>query len=179
MNKKLIVFGPFCGEFCYELSWWIPTIRKMKSEKYKDWDAVAVGFDGRKILYEDFTNAYVPYPEELENTLKYPSTFGEHVPGGDIIPDNLHEFTELVANEYKMTQGYDKVEIIDSKYNTNDTHLWSKDWLNNISSKTELLRNLVSEQDLPIVMIDADCMFVKDFYHLLDIFLYNHELQMH
>ena len=122
MNKKLIVFGPFCGEFCYELSWWIPTIRKMKSEKYKDWDAVAVGFDGRKILYEDFTNAYVPYPEELENTLKYPSTFGEHVPGGDIIPDNLHEFTELVANEYKMTQGYDKVEI----YNPDPTGLREK-----------------------------------------------------
>ena len=27
MNKKLIIFGPWCGEFCYELSWWIPEIR--------------------------------------------------------------------------------------------------------------------------------------------------------
>ena len=69
------------------------------------------------------------------------------------------------SNQIVSAEG--DVEIIDSKYNTNDTQLWSKDWLNNISSKTELLRNLVSEQDLPIVMIDADCMFVKDFYHLL------------
>ena len=27
MSKKMVIFGPWCGEFCYELSWWIPEIR--------------------------------------------------------------------------------------------------------------------------------------------------------
>ena len=31
MNNKLIIFGPWCGEFCYELSWWIPEIRKVRN----------------------------------------------------------------------------------------------------------------------------------------------------
>ena len=55
MNKKLLIIGPWCGEFCYELSWWIPEVRKVRKTEFADWDAIAVGFDGRKILYEDFT----------------------------------------------------------------------------------------------------------------------------
>ena len=66
MNNKLIIFGPWCGEFCYELSWWIPEIRKVRNNDFKEWDAIAVGFDGRKVLYEDFTDDYVPYPKEVK-----------------------------------------------------------------------------------------------------------------
>ena len=111
MDKKLIIFGPWCGEFCYELSWWIPEIRKVKNEQFKDWDAIAIGFNGRKVLYEDFTNAYIPYPKEIDDTLMYPATYGEHVAGkGDIIPDNLKEFANSIANHYRK-EGYDQIKI--------------------------------------------------------------------
>jgi len=113
MNKKLIIFGPWCGEFCYELSWWIPEIRKVRNEQCtnKDWDAIAIGFDGRKILYEDFTDAYISYPKEIDDTLMYPATYGEHVTGcGDIIPDNLKQFTSDIALHYQ-SEGYQEIKV--------------------------------------------------------------------
>ena len=61
MNKKLVIFGPWCGEFCYELSWWIPEIRKLRKENFRDYDAFMVGYNGRKVLYEDFIDKYFPY----------------------------------------------------------------------------------------------------------------------
>ena len=111
MNNKLIIFGPWCGEFCYELSWWIPEIRKVKNEQFKDWSAIALGFNGRKILYEDFTDAYISYPKEIDDTLMYPATYGEHIAGkGDIIPDNLKEFANSIADHYRK-EGYNEIKI--------------------------------------------------------------------
>tara|TARA_R110001583_G_scaffold19175_7_gene75339 strand:+ start:221 stop:1213 length:993 start_codon:yes stop_codon:yes gene_type:complete len=111
MNNKLIIFGPWCGEFCYELSWWIPEIRKVRNTDFKDWDAIAIGFDGRKVLYEDFTDGYVSYPKEIDDTLMYPATYGEHISGkGDIIPDNLRGFVGRIANEYQV-MGYDEIKV--------------------------------------------------------------------
>tara|TARA_R100001126_G_scaffold95104_1_gene66528 strand:+ start:82 stop:1071 length:990 start_codon:yes stop_codon:yes gene_type:complete len=111
LSNKLIIFGPWCGEFCYELSWWIPEIRQVRKEQFPDWDAIAIGFDGRKVLYEDFTDAYIPYPKEIDDTLMYPATYGEHVTGkGDIIPDNLKEFASTIANHYQ-TEGYNEIKI--------------------------------------------------------------------
>lgn len=109
MNKKLIIFGPWCGEFCYELSWWIPEIRKRRNEDFKDYDAFMVGFDGRRVLYKDFTDKYFAYPKELEDTLKYPATFGEHINGRDIIPKNLQKYVEEVAKPY-LNQ-YDEISL--------------------------------------------------------------------
>lgn len=111
MSKKLIIFGPWCGEFCYELSWWIPEIRFARNKQFKDYDAIAVGFNGRKVLYEDFTDAYIPYPKEIDDTLMYPATYGEHVAGkGDIIPDNLNNFINLIAQGY-AGEGYTDIQI--------------------------------------------------------------------
>ena len=43
MNNKLVIFGPWCGEFCYELSWWIPEIRKRSKEDFNGYDVFVVG----------------------------------------------------------------------------------------------------------------------------------------
>ena len=111
LDNKLIIFGPWCGEFSYEIKWWIPEIRKVKNEQFKDWDAIAIGFDGRKVLYEDFTDAYISYPKEINDTLTYPATYGEHIAGkGDIIPDNLKEFATNIARHYQE-QGYMDIKI--------------------------------------------------------------------
>ena len=34
----MVIFGPWCGEFCYELSWWVPEIRKVRNTDFKDLD---------------------------------------------------------------------------------------------------------------------------------------------
>ena len=109
MNKKLIIFGPWCGEFCYELSWWIPEIRQRRMQDFTDHDAFAVGFEGRKILYNDFTEKYFAYPAELEDTLKYPATYGEHIGGRDIIPSNLQDYVSQIIDEY--SDQYDEIRV--------------------------------------------------------------------
>lgn len=108
-NKKLVIFGPWCGEFCYELSWWIPEIRKQRYTTYKDHDAIAVSARGRKILYKDFTTGFIGYGNDISDTLKYPATYGEHINGRDIIPDNLQKYVQDLAKEYKHI--YDDVLI--------------------------------------------------------------------
>ena len=108
MNKKLVIFGPWIGEFTYEISWWIPEIRELRNTKYKDFKSIAVSSKGRKILYSDFIDEFIYYPNNLESQRKYPSTKGEHVHYvGDIIPDNFNKFiSELkqkYGNKYQVT----------------------------------------------------------------------------
>ena len=65
MNKKLVIFGPWIGEFTYEISWWIPEIRELRNTKYKDFKSIAVSSKGRKILYSDFIDEFIYYPNNL------------------------------------------------------------------------------------------------------------------
>jgi hypothetical protein len=101
MSDKLIIFGPWCGEFSYEMSWWIPEIRSMRKNKYQSYTSLACGFSGRKALYEDFIDEYIIYPNDIEDQLHYPSCAGEHVNGmGDIMPDFLIKYIEGVRVNY-------------------------------------------------------------------------------
>ena len=87
MKEKVVIFGPWCGEFSYELSWWNPGIRKIRKEDYKDYRAVHIGYKGRRAMYKDFIDDYVSYPKELEQTLNYPAAGGQHVIDvGEVIP---------------------------------------------------------------------------------------------
>lgn len=83
--------------------------------------------------------------------------------------------TGLNLNHKKYLMSFDKVEIINTNTFTEDTSLWSKDWLDNVSLKTKTLKQLCTSEDLPIIMIDVDCMFVKDFFDLIDL---NYDLQI-
>ena len=131
MNQnKLVIFGPWLGEFCYELSWYIPRIRKLRNTTYSGYTAVAVGFDGRKVLYEDFTDAYIPYPVELDNLSMYPSCGGEFRGGSiEIIPDEFKRFVEDIKAAYK-SEGFDEI-IIEypepALYSSNTSNLTSEE----------------------------------------------------
>jgi|TARA_Y100000310_G_scaffold84343_1_gene81169 hypothetical protein len=107
MKDKVIIFGPWCGEFSYELSWWNPGIRKIRKEKYKDYYAVHIGYRGRRAMYKDFIEDYVSYPKELEETLKFPAAGGQHVIDvGEVVPENLKEFMYRVASRYQYKKHY-------------------------------------------------------------------------
>ncbi len=81
----------------------------MRNTEFKDWNAIAIGYDGRKILYEDFTDGYIPYPKEIEDTLLYSATYGQHIEGrGDIIPDNCSDFTRDIAELYYQKDDFEK-----------------------------------------------------------------------
>tara|TARA_Y100000034_G_scaffold34572_1_gene42425 strand:- start:4175 stop:5158 length:984 start_codon:yes stop_codon:yes gene_type:complete len=101
MEKKLIIFGPWVGEFSYEISWWIPEIREIKNKKHPNNMAIACGFEGRKGLYNDFIHEYIPHPIDLENVLKYPSGAGEHIGGRDIMPPIFMEYIRQIELHYQ------------------------------------------------------------------------------
>lgn len=106
MSKKVIIFGPWVGEFSYELSWWNPECRKLRKERFRDYHSVHLGFNGRGVAYKDFIDEYIPHPKELEKTLKFPATYGEHVDGvGDIIPDNFLQYLSGIVDGFK-NKGY-------------------------------------------------------------------------
>jgi hypothetical protein len=94
MSNSLVVFGPWCGEFSYELQWWVPEIRKRRKTDFKDFHAIHVGYEGRSFLYHDFIDDYISYPKDLEKTLKYSNNFAQGLPGGTRIPDNIKLFIE-------------------------------------------------------------------------------------
>jgi len=100
--ENVVIFGPWCGEFSYELSWWNPGIRKLRNEDFKDYRAVHIGYKGRRAMYKDFIDDYVSYPKEIEDTLGYPAAGGQHIIDvGEVIPENLKEFMYKVAGEYQ------------------------------------------------------------------------------
>ena len=110
MDKKVIIFGPWVGEFSYELSWWNPECRKVRNEHFKDFYSVHLGFSGRKVAYKDFIDEYIPHPLELEETLQFPATYGEHINGQDIIPPNFMEYLNKVALEFRE-RGFTEIAV--------------------------------------------------------------------
>jgi len=77
--------------------------------------------------------------------------------------------TGLGQSKIELLKSYDKVEIIDSKIVTNfNGGSWSDEWHEVVSSKTLILKKILSETDDPVVMIDADCLFYKDISPLIN-----------
>ena len=110
MGKKVIIFGPWVGEFSYELSWWNPECRKLRNEYFKDYHSVHLGFCGRYVAYKDFIDEYIPHPLELEETLQFPATYGEHINGQDIIPPIFVEYLNKVATDFK-DNGFTEIAV--------------------------------------------------------------------
>jgi len=95
---KAIVFGPWVGEFSYELSWWNPAIRKIRNEKLADHTSYHVGYYGRRAMYKDFIDEYIHYPEQLQSTLTYPSMHAIFENGQHVVPQNVLIFFKDVVD---------------------------------------------------------------------------------
>ena len=71
--------------------------------------------------------------------------------------------------EKEFITSFDKVQLIPPiKKIDVSKNLWDKNWLGIVNSKTENLLKLVNKRVEPIIMIDIDSMFIKDFYDLLN-----------
>ncbi len=79
--------------------------------------------------------------------------------------------TGLSEKTKQKLQGFEKVVIVNSGMVTEATDvLHSETWEKNVYSKAKFLKHCVQNQEsfLPTVMVDADCIFVKEFFHLID-----------
>ena len=83
--------------------------------------------------------------------------------------------TGLNKEHKNYLSSFEKVLLVDTKYNIQESMLWDKNWLDNVKSKTETLYNLLLMYEPPIVMIDVDSMFVRNFEEFLD---FNYDVQV-
>ena len=62
---KTVIFGPFIGEFGWELSYWHGWVRKLAQTHYSKHKIVVSSYKRSYPLYSDFINEFVPISDEL------------------------------------------------------------------------------------------------------------------
>lgn len=87
---------------------------------------------------------------------------------------NLDHLNKLYIYDTGLTQknkdylaGFPKLEIISTGMATKHVNLHDQDWCKNVYSKTAYLLQVVEKDQLPVFMVDSDCMFVKDFLEVV------------
>ena len=76
-----------------------------------------------------------------------------------------------LSEEHKdFFNNFEKVKIYDSELKTDfdDGGTWGVGWQTSVGAKTIMFKHILEQTDLPLVMVDGDCIFVKDFYELID-----------
>jgi hypothetical protein len=73
------------------------------------------------------------------------------------------------TNKYILYSLNKKIRIIDTNVlipDSNEIH--SKNWINAVSQKTQILNTLVKNNNVPIVMLDSDMIIIEDFSDVID-----------
>ena len=65
-SKKVVIFGPFVGEFGWELLFWQGWVLRACRETFSDYHKVAVSYPGREPFYPA-VDRFIPLPEEFLN----------------------------------------------------------------------------------------------------------------
>jgi hypothetical protein len=64
-DAKVVVFGPFVGEFGWELMHWMGWVKAACAGQYSNFRKIAVSYPGRQPLYPD-VDEFIPIPEWLD-----------------------------------------------------------------------------------------------------------------
>ena len=87
--------------------------------------------------------------------------------------DNIFVYdTGLTTETKNKLKIFEKVKIVDSGLDSgNDTSVHSVTWQKNVYSKAKLLKHCVENQEIfyPTVMVDVDCIFIREFFDLVDV----------
>lgn len=63
-SEKVVIFGPFVGEFGWELLFWQGWVLKACRETYRDYHKVAISYPGREPFYPA-VDRFIPLPEDF------------------------------------------------------------------------------------------------------------------
>ncbi len=63
-HKPVVVFGPFVGEFGWELLFWHGVVKRLCREEFRQWHKIAISRTGREPFYPN-VDEFVALPEEL------------------------------------------------------------------------------------------------------------------
>lgn len=86
--------------------------------------------------------------------------------------ENIYIYDTGLSEDTKKRMSISKkVKIVDSgMFTKSDGRVHDESWQQNVYSKAKLLKHCIQSQEnfLPTVMVDADCIFVEDFFDLVD-----------
>ncbi|GHU98434.1 hypothetical protein FACS189483_06440 [Spirochaetia bacterium] len=76
----------------------------------------------------------------------------------------------LTENSRNILQNFgEKVELVDTDIlidNSNEIH--SKGWVDAVSQKTRIFKNLAENGNIPLIMLDSDMIIIEDFSDVID-----------
>ena len=76
--------------------------------------------------------------------------------------------TGLNEKDLNFLKSFKQLEVMLTNLQTKHTALHDADWCKNVYSKTAFLLEVIKKDKLPTIMIDSDCLFIDNFFHLLD-----------
>ena len=66
---KTVFFGPFIGEFGWEMLYWHAWVSKVSNSKFKNYKKIVASFSGRESFYP-YADEYWAHPDEFNNYFK-------------------------------------------------------------------------------------------------------------
>ncbi len=75
--------------------------------------------------------------------------------------------TGLSPIEKIYLESFPNLEVVSTPLKTKHIALHDAEWCKNVYSKTAFLLQVVEKDELPTVMVDSDCIFIRDFFKLL------------
>ena len=113
---KTVFFGPFIGEFAWEIMHWQGWIRKVCAEQFKDHRKIASSFTGRAGLYPN-VDEFWPVPDSFQvhvtNSVQYIVKGWRHgLPGSKelrAVPEKVIK-DGAVSLEYRYEEVYEAAE---------------------------------------------------------------------
>ena len=76
--------------------------------------------------------------------------------------------TGLDSDQRKFLDMFNKIIIFETGIKSSFTKLHGKGWQDSNYSKLPAIKKILKKDKIPTYFIDVDCLFVRDFYHLLD-----------
>jgi len=142
-----LIFGPWVGEFSYEIQWWIPEIRQIASDR--PGKVIIVGNPGREALYRDFADEYITIPPDVLQYCNNPNCWGQREKNSRtlFLPAQALEFFASVCSNYEHVYKHiPHAGLIDRRYLDNPYGLYK-----NIDSYDSDIQPIIDDilSDLP------------------------------
>lgn len=180
---KVMLFGPWTGEFSYEIQWWIPECRSIALNN-NDYYKIAIGYEGRKLLYSDFIDEYVSYPDVIKKSLTFPDCWAQRITNNPRIlqiPDQVLGFVQHTIQQLnceRVIVHMPDQSLINRRFENNPPGMFKQYGESEIGKRlcTDILKNFIHTD---IICINPKLRIRHDSYdhETLDINVWNHIIE--
>ncbi len=126
---KTVFFGPFVGEFGWEMLYWHAWVNKVSKNKFKDYKKIVASFPGRQSFYPN-ADEYWQHPEEFN---KYFKSCNGYIT--DYWKDGFPRGNKSVQKEFLGIFKYETWEFFEPKQDQVDVSVKANELLSSYKAK--------------------------------------------